>query len=311
MKVFYSDHFVLPLPEGHRFPMSKYSMLRERVAADGICDFGELRTPRAVTDEEILRAHAPGYLERVVSGILTEKEIRRIGFPWSERMVERSRRASGGTLSACLAALEEGFAANLAGGTHHAFSDRGEGYCVFNDSAIAARAVQAAGLAARVVVIDTDVHQGNGTAKILRGDATVFTFSIHGAKNFPFHKEESDLDTPLPDGADDTEFLTALERGLETALEAADADLAIYLAGADPFEGDRLGRLSVTKAGLAERDRMVLVACRDRGIPVAVTMAGGYARNVEDTVDVHFQSIKGAADLLGTSVATDGRTRQS
>jgi acetoin utilization deacetylase AcuC-like enzyme len=311
VKVFYSDHFVLPPPEGHRFPMAKYSMLRERVAADGICGSGELRTPRAVTDEEILRAHASGYLERVVTGALTEKEIRRIGFPWSERMVERSRRASGGTLGACLAALEEGFAANLAGGTHHAFSARGEGYCVFNDSAIAARAVQAAGLAARVVVIDTDVHQGNGTAEILRGDATVFTFSIHGAKNFPFHKEESDLDAPLPDGADDTEFLTALETGLERALEAADADLAIYLAGADPFEGDRLGRLSVTKSGLAERDRMVLEACRGRGIPVAVTMAGGYARNVEDTVDVHFQSIKRAADLLETSVATHGKTRQS
>jgi acetoin utilization deacetylase AcuC-like enzyme len=311
VKVFYSDHFVLPLPEGHRFPMAKYSMLRERVAADDICGQGELRTPRAVTDEEILRAHAPGYLERVVSGALTDKEIRRIGFPWSKRMVERSRRASGGTLGACLAALEEGLAANLAGGTHHAFSDRGEGYCVFNDSAIAARAVQAAGLAVRVVVIDTDVHQGNGTAEILREDATVFTFSIHGAKNFPFHKEESDLDAPLPDGADDSEFLKTLERGLEAALEAADADLAIYLAGADPFEGDRLGRLSITKAGLAERDRLVLEACRDRGIPVAVTMAGGYARNVEDTVDVHFQSIKRAASLLETSVATNGRKHQS
>jgi acetoin utilization deacetylase AcuC-like enzyme len=311
VKVFYSDHFVLPLPEGHRFPMSKYSMLRERVAADGVCGPGELRAPRAVTDEEILRAHTPDYLGRVVSGKLAEKEIRRIGFPWSERMVERSRRASGGTLGACLAALEDGIAANLAGGTHHAFSDRGEGYCVFNDSAIAARAVQAAGLAGRVVVIDTDVHQGNGTAEILRGDPTVFTFSIHGAKNFPFHKEESDLDTPLPDGADDTEFLTALEDGLQTALEAAAADLAIYLAGADPFEGDRLGRLSVTKAGLAERDRMVLEACGNRGIPVAVTMAGGYARNGEDTVDVHFQSIKRAADLQGTGVAANGRTRRS
>jgi acetoin utilization deacetylase AcuC-like enzyme len=298
MKVFYSDHFVLPLPEGHRFPMVKYSLLRERVARDGICSQGELRTPRAVTDEEILRAHTPAYLERVVTGTLTDKEVRRIGFPWSERMVERSRRASGGTLGACLAALEEGFAANLAGGTHHAFSHKGEGYCVFNDSAIAARAVQAAGLAERVVVIDTDVHQGNGTAQILHRDPTVFTFSIHGAKNFPFNKEESDLDTPLPDGADDTEFLHALEAGLETALDAADADLAIYLAGADPFEGDRLGRLCVTKSGLAERDRIVLEACKERGIPVAVTMAGGYAREVEDTVDVHFQSIKRAADLV-------------
>jgi acetoin utilization deacetylase AcuC-like enzyme len=298
MKVFYSDHFVLPLPEGHRFPMAKYSMLRERVARDGICGPGELLTPRAVTDEEILRAHAPEYLERVVCGTLTDKEVRRIGFPWSEKMVERSRRASGGTLGACLAALDEGFATNLAGGTHHAFSDRGEGYCVFNDSAIAARAVQAAGLVESVVVIDTDVHQGNGTAAILRGDPTVFTFSIHGAKNFPFHKEESDLDAPLPDGAGDTEFLATLERSLKAALDAAEADLAIYLAGADPLEGDRLGRLSVTKSGLAERDRIVLQSCRERGIPVAVTMAGGYANEVEDTVDVHFQSIRRAADLL-------------
>ena len=298
MKVFYSDHFVLPLPEGHRFPMVKYSMLRERVARDGICGPGELLTPRAVTDEEILRAHAPDYLERVVSGTLTDKEMRRIGFPWSEKMVERSRRASGGTLGACLAAFDEGFAANLAGGTHHAFSDRGEGYCVFNDSAIAARAVQAAGLAQRVVIIDTDVHQGNGTAEILQGDPTVFTFSIHGAKNFPFHKEESDLDAPLPDGVGDTEFLATLEESLKTALDAADASLAIYLAGADPFEGDRLGRLSVTKSGLAERDRIVLEACRERGIPVAITMAGGYANEVEDTVDVHFQSIRRAASML-------------
>jgi acetoin utilization deacetylase AcuC-like enzyme len=298
MKVFYSDHFVLPLPEGHRFPMAKYSMLRERVARDGICGPGELSTPRAVTDEEILRAHVPDYLERVVSGTLTDKEVRRIGFPWSEKMVERSRRASGGTLGACLAALDEGFAANLAGGTHHAFSDKGEGYCVLNDSAIAARAVQAAGLVGRVVVIDTDVHQGNGTAAILHRDPTVFTFSIHGAKNFPFNKEASDLDAPLPDGAGDTEFLGALERGIQVALDAADADLAIYLAGADPFEGDRLGRLSVTKSGLAERDRIVLETCRGRGIPVAVTMAGGYANEVEDTVDIHFQSIRRTADLL-------------
>ena len=311
VKVFYSDHFVLPLPEGHRFPMEKYSMLRELVAADGICGPGELQTPRAVTDAEILRAHAPDYLKRVVSGSLTDKEMRRIGFPWSERMVERSRRASGGTLGACLAALEEGFAANLAGGTHHAFSDRGEGYCVFNDSAIAARAVQASGLAERVVVIDTDVHQGNGTARILRDDPSVFTFSIHGAKNFPFHKEESDLDAPLPDGADDTEFLSTLESNLEKALEAAHANLAIYLAGADPFEGDRLGRLSVTKHGLAERDMMVLEACRDRDIPVAVTMAGGYARKVEDTVNVHFQSIKRAADLLESGAAPYGGKRRS
>ena len=297
MKVFYSDHFVLPLPEGHRFPMTKYSVLRERIAGSSVCGPNELREPEAVTDEEILRAHSPDYLRRVVSGTLTEKEIRRIGFPWSERMVERSRRASGGTVGACLAALEDGFAANLAGGTHHAFADRGEGYCVFNDSAIAARAVQAAGLVERVVVVDTDVHQGNGTAAILAGDPTMFTFSIHGEKNFPFHKEESDLDVPLPDGADDATFLEALCEGLEQALDASEPGLAIYLAGADPFVGDRLGRLAVTKAGLAERDRIVLEGCRERGIPVAVTMAGGYSRDVGDIVDVHFQSVGLAARM--------------
>ena len=297
MKVFYSDHFVLPLPEGHRFPMLKYSALRERVAASSVCGPDELREPDAVTDEEILRAHHPDYLRRVVSGTLTDKEVRRIGFPWSGRMVERSRRASGGTVGACLAALEEGFAANLAGGTHHAFAGRGEGYCVFNDSAIAARAVQDAGLVERVVVIDTDVHQGNGTAAILAGDPSVFTFSIHGEKNFPFHKERSDLDVPLPDDADDGTFLQALTMGLEQSLDASKPGLAIYLAGADPFVGDRLGRLSVTKAGLAERDRIVLEGCRERGIPVAVTMAGGYSEDVRDIVDVHFGSVSRAAAL--------------
>jgi len=277
--------------------MPKYSMLRGQVAGSSICGPGELREPEAVTDEEILRAHHPDYLGRVVSGKLTDKEVRRIGFPWSEGMVERSRRASGGTVGACLAALDDGFAANLAGGTHHAFADRGEGYCVFNDSAIAARALQAAGLVERVAVIDTDVHQGNGTAAILSGDPTVFTFSIHGEKNFPFHKERSDLDIALPDGADDATFLDALAAGLKQALDASEPGLAIYLAGADPFVGDRLGRLSVTKEGLAERDRIVLEGCRDRGIPVAVTMAGGYSEDVQDIVDVHFESISLAAKM--------------
>ncbi len=307
MKVFYSDRFVLPLPEGHRFPMKKYSMLRERVAANGICEAGELRVPHRVTDQEILRAHAPGYLKKVVTGTLTDREMRRIGFPWSERMVERSRRASGGTLDACRAALEEGLAANLAGGTHHAFADHGEGFCILNDSAIAARTLRSEGLVKKVVVLDTDVHQGNGTAAILRGDPHVFTFSIHGAKNFPFRKEESDLDIGLPDGADDGAFLEALSEGLEYALDRAAADVAIFVAGADPFEGDRLGRLSVTKEGLAERDRLVLESCRERNLPVAVTMAGGYAREVEDAVDIHFRTVSRAATLLRSEQTQKGR----
>jgi acetoin utilization deacetylase AcuC-like enzyme len=201
-------------------------------------------------------------------------------------------------LDAARIALSEGIATNLAGGTHHAFADRGEGFCVLNDSAIAARALLAEGLVEKVVVLDTDVHQGNGTAAIVRGDARVFTFSIHGAKNYPFHKEESDLDAPLPDGASDDAFLLALGERLERVLDLEDWNLAIFLAGADPFEGDKLGRLRVTKSGLAERDRMVLEGCRERDIPVAVTMAGGYAREVEDTVDIHFQTVKRASDVL-------------
>src|SRR3712207_190906 len=280
--------------------MVKYSMLRERVGTSGICGPDELRVPSPVSDEEILRAHEEAYLRRVLEGTLTRSEVRRIGFPWSERMVERSRRASGGTLGACRAALDEGLAANLAGGTHHAFADRGEGFCVFNDSVIAPRALRAEGLVNRVVVLDTDVHQGNGTASILRGDPNVFTFSIHGAKNYPFHKEESDLDVPLPDGADDQAFLAALSGALDRVLDSTTWDLAIFLAGADPFEDDELGRLRVSKEGLAERDRMVLQGCRERGIPVAVTMAGGYAKRVEDTVDIHFQTIERAARMLAS-----------
>ncbi len=298
MKIFYSDQFVLLLPEGHRFPMQKYSMLRERVRESDICRNGDLRIPPAATDEEILRAHDPVYLKRVITGTLTRKEIRRIGFPWSTRMVERSRRASGGTLGACRSALEEGFAANLAGGTHHAFADHGEGFCVLNDSAIAARTLRAEGLANKIIVLDTDVHQGNGTAAILRADPHVFTFSIHGAKNYPFRKEESDLDVALPDGTDDSAFLAALSEELYRVLDLTDWDLATFIAGADPFVGDRLGRLSVTKEGLAKRDLLVLESCRERGISVAVTMSGGYARKVEDTVDIHFQTIERAAALF-------------
>jgi acetoin utilization deacetylase AcuC-like enzyme len=278
--------------------MKKYSMLRERVEGNGICGPGELRLPHAVTDEEILRAHDPDYLKKVVTGTLDPKEVRRIGFPWSERMVERSRRASGGTLDACRAALEEGVAANLAGGTHHAFADRGEGFCVLNDSAIAARTLRTEGLVDKVLVIDTDVHQGNGTASILSGDSNVFTLSIHGEKNYPFHKEESDLDVPLPDGTDDALFLASLSGALKEVLDLEDWDLAIFLAGADPFSDDRLGRLSVSKEGLSGRDRIVLEGCRSRNTPVAVTMAGGYAKQVEDTVDVHFQTVERAAKML-------------
>jgi acetoin utilization deacetylase AcuC-like enzyme len=296
VKAFYTDHFVLPLPEGHRFPMKKYALLRRRVEESGLVVCEDLVVPHAATDQEVLRAHDADYLHKVQVGALTEAEIRRIGFPWSPALVERSRRSGGATIEACRAALAEGVACNLAGGTHHAFRDCGEGYCVFNDSAIAARAMQAEGRARRVVVLDGDVHQGNGTAAIFRDDPTVFTFSIHGAKNFPLRKERSDLDVDLPDGTGDGAYLEALEGGLRQALARAGADLAIYLAGADPFMDDRLGRLKLTKGGLAERDALVFRHCRAAGLPVAVAMAGGYARQVEDTVDIHFQTVRLATE---------------
>ena len=292
MQIFYSDHFVLPLPEGHRFPMQKYSLLRQRVAQSELVSNQNLTIPGAATDEQLLRAHTAGYVYRVTQGKLTEKEIRRIGFPWSPQLVERSRRSVGGTIEACRAALQDGFSANLAGGTHHAYADHGEGFCVFNDVAVAARAMQAEGRARRVVILDCDVHQGNGTAAIFAGDPSVFTFSIHGAKNFPFHKETSDLDIALADGSDDEGFLSALRGGVEQSLELARAGLAIYIAGADPFKEDRLGRLALTKPGLAARDHLVFDLCRRAGLPVAIVMGGGYAKQVADTVDIHYQTIQ-------------------
>ena len=279
--------------------MRKYSLLREALAASGQFASGAFQVPDAATDAEIVRAHCPDYLRRVANGLLTAREVRGIGFPWSAQMVERSRRSSGATIAACRSALAEGCSANLAGGTHHAFHDRGEGYCVFNDAAIAARAMQAEGRVQRVIVIDCDVHQGNGTAAILGGDPTTFTFSIHSAKNFPFHKEKSDLDIELPDGTADEPYLEALERGLIGALDHANADLAIYLAGADPYEDDRLGRLKLTKQGLAARDQLVFSACRERAIPVAIAMAGGYARRIEDTVEIHAATVHAAAIMYG------------
>jgi acetoin utilization deacetylase AcuC-like enzyme len=300
MKVYYCDEFVLPLPPGHRFPMAKYSRLRDRVVEGGAVVGAELRVPVAATDEELVRVHDPEYVRRVVAGELDAAEVRRIGFPWSPALVERSRRSVGGTIEACRAALEDGAAANLAGGTHHAFADRGEGFCVFNDAAVAARAMQAEGRVTRVVVLDCDVHQGNGTAAIFRGDPTVFTLSIHGANNFPFRKEESDLDLALPDGAGDEAFLEAVDIGVREALARSGADLAIYIAGADPFEGDRLGRLRVSKGALAERDRILFDHCERAGVPVAVVMGGGYAAEVEDTVEIHLHSVAEAARRVVT-----------
>jgi acetoin utilization deacetylase AcuC-like enzyme len=292
MKAFFSDRVVLPLPQGHRFPAGKYPGLRQRVLDSGLFAPEDLIPAEPASDEQLLRVHTSDYVRRVTLGELTDKELRRIGFPWSPEMVERSRRSVGATIAACRAALDDGIAANLAGGTHHAYPDHGEGYCMFNDVAVGVRAMQAEGRAQRIVILDCDVHQGNGTAAIFYGDEAVFTFSVHGQKNFPFHKEQSDLDIAMPDGAGDAEFLEAVACGVGYSIDHSKAELAVYLAGADPFIGDTLGRMAVTKAGLAERDRLVFELCWSAGLPVAITMAGGYAKNVEDIVDIHFETLR-------------------
>jgi len=303
--VYYTDHFVLPLPPGHRFPMRKYAALRERVRAVAA---DRLRVPDAATDAELARAHDPAYVAAARHGTLDARALRRIGFPWSPAMIERSRRSAGATIAACRSALAHGVGINLAGGTHHAHPAHGEGFCVFNDAAVAARAMQAEGRARRVLVVDLDVHQGDGTAAIFAGDDTVFTLSLHGRNNFPFRKATSTLDVELDDGTGDAAYLAALAVALPHALRAARAELAIYLAGADPFAGDRLGRLALTKAGLAARDRYVLGQLRAAGVPVAVAMAGGYAEDIDDIVDIHFATVRQALGIAETAATAAAAT---
>ena len=297
MLAFHSDHFTLQLPPGHSFPMGKYRLLRAAVESD----LPAIRVHEALpaSDGELALVHDPLYVAAVAEGLLSAAQQREIGFPWSTRMGERARRSVGATIAAARAALAEGLGANLAGGTHHAYPDRGSGYCVFNDVAVAARLMQAEWHRSRrrllrVLVIDLDVHQGNGTAAIFRDDPTVFTLSLHGAKNFPARKEHSDLDVELPDGCGDADYLAALDGAMsEVWRRHADAPpgLAFFVAGADPHENDRLGRLKLSFDGLAQRDRRVFDALRARRIPVAVAMAGGYGRQVESTVAVHRRTL--------------------
>ena len=300
MQVFSNTRFSLDLPPGHRFPMAKYLLLRDRVEVE--CSDLRLVEAEAASDGELALAHTPGYISAVTEGTLSTAAQREIGFPWSERMVVRSKRSVGATIAAARAALAEGVALQLAGGTHHAFADKGSGYCVFNDVAVAGRLMQAEThrlhrRALPLWVIDLDVHQGNGTAAIFREDPTVFTLSLHGARNFPFRKEASDLDVELPDGCTDAPYLDALAAALDQAWArqhsaAAAPGLAFYLAGADPHHGDRLGRLKLTAAGLAERDRRVFDFLRQRRVPVAVSMAGGYGRDIHTTVAVQLRTVQ-------------------
>ncbi len=289
MIAYYADHFVLPLPAGHRFPMAKYALLRDRLVAR----WPEIRMHEAppATDGELALAHAPAYIAAVADGTLSAARQREIGFPWSPAMAERSRRSVGGTVAALRVAMREGVSANLAGGTHHADAESGSGFCVFNDVAVAARVVQAEWgrtrrRACQVAVVDLDVHQGNGTAKIFRSDPTVFTLSLHGQKNFPFRKEPGDLDVDLPDGTGDADYLSALDHALAALDDGFAADAVVYLAGADPHEGDRLGRLRLTDAGMEARDRRVFEWAWQRRLPLAFAMAGGYGRDLESTLRV-------------------------
>lgn len=298
MDAFYSDCFILPLPPGHRFPMAKYRMLRDRA----LTQIPSLRCHEAPTtsDGVIALAHHPHYIHRVVSGALSAEEQRAIGFPWSEAMVERSRRSSGATIAACRSALQQGVAVNLAGGTHHAHADRGQGFCVFNDAAIAARLMQAERRVTRVAIVDLDVHQGDGTASILANDESIFTLSLHAQNNYPFAKACSDLDVALPDDTGDETYLLQLQHALNTLFERFDPQLIIYLAGADPYQGDRLGRLSLSMDGLAQRDRLVLEVAKARRLPVAIAMAGGYGHSIDETVAIHLQTLSIASEYVIT-----------
>lgn len=299
MRAFYYDHLPGNLPEGHRFPAVKYRLLRERVLQSGVIPRDRLYPAPQATDTQIARAHDADYIRRFEAGLLTTAEVRRIGLPWSPELVRRVRHMAGGSIAAARTALQDGVGANLGGGTHHAYRDHGEGFCLYNDVIIAARAMQAEGRIRRALVVDCDVHQGNGTAQIAAGDASLYTFSIHAEKNFPFRKYPSDLDVGLPDGAADETYLGALDVSLDAAFPAARPDLVLYLAGADPFVGDRLGRLALTKAGLAARDQLVLDRCRAAGVPVVILMAGGYGRDINDTVDIYHQTIALAALATG------------
>jgi acetoin utilization deacetylase AcuC-like enzyme len=306
---FYADNFVLPLPVGHRFPMRKFSLLRERVINE--LPAVQMRQAPAASDGELALAHTPAYIDAITHGTLPAPAQREIGFPWSPGMSERARRSAGATVAAARIALgllagarPGGIAANLAGGTHHAYADKGGGFCVFNDSAVAARLMQAewarqhrqARQALQVAVIDLDVHQGNGTASIFANDASVFTLSLHGEKNFPFRKEASDLDVELPDGCVDAPYLQALEHALDEMERRFNPGLVLFLAGADPFEGDRLGRLALSFDGLEARDRRVFDWAWQRRIPLAFSMAGGYGVNIDETVQLQMNTYRVALE---------------
>ena len=302
LHVWSSARYSFPLPEGHRFPIAKYALLRDRIVTAGVVPADHVHEPALAAREDVLLVHTSDYVDRFTAGQLTDAEVRRLGFPWSRALVERSYRSVGGTCEAARAALGHGLAMNLAGGTHHAFPDHGEGFCVFNDVAIAIRLLQRDGLIRRAAIVDLDVHQGNGTHAVFAGDESVFTFSMHGGRNYPFQKVPGRLDVELTDGTGDDEYLTVLAGALPRVLAESEPDLVVYLAGADAHEGDRLGRLGLTFDGLARRDALVFEYCREIGLPVVVTIAGGYGRSIDDTIRVHVETARIASSWLASPV---------
>ena len=292
-----SAHYAIPLPPGHRFPIAKYAMLRDAVLAAGLVRPEHLHGPARAPLEDVRLVHEAGYVERLLHGTMPAAEQRTLGFPWSEELVERSFRATGGTLEAAQHALTEGIAMNLAGGTHHAFASHGEGFCVLNDVAITVRALRARGRIVRAAVVDLDVHQGNGTHAIFAGDDDTFTFSMHGRRNYPFRKVAGRLDLELEDGTGDAEYLERLATVLPTVMRDSRPDLVLYVAGADPHEGDALGRLRLTFDGLMRRDALVIESARAVGVPVVIALGGGYGHDIADTVRVHLNTARVARDL--------------
>jgi acetoin utilization deacetylase AcuC-like enzyme len=300
LRVFHSDSHLVPLPAGHRFPMAKYRLLRAALLGGGLLQPDELAPAELAAVETLALVHTPRWLQAVLEGRLSDAEVRRLGFPWSEALVARSRASVGGTCSAAVVALAEGFAANLAGGTHHAFADHGEGFCVFNDVAVSIRALQAAGSVARALVVDLDVHQGNGTAAVFAQDPSVFTFSMHGEHNFPFRKQPSSLDVGLEDGTADAAYLDVLYRHLPRVLDVARPDVIYYQAGVDPLAQDTLGRLALTEEGLEARDHFVFESARRRNLPLVLTLGGGYARPLEATIAAHLGTYRAARAVYGS-----------
>jgi acetoin utilization deacetylase AcuC-like enzyme len=303
MHVFYTPRYYAEIGAGHIFPIRKFELVRDKLLAEGWLRPDEIFEPDLASLEDVLLVHTEDYVSRLCNGTLTTKEIRRLGLPWSESLVRRSFYAVGGTLAATQASLSEGYSSNLAGGTHHSFPDRGEGFCVLNDVAIAVRAMRARRLIRRAAIVDCDVHQGNGTATIFSGDTDTFTFSIHGVNNYPLFKAKSSLDVELPDGTSDDEYVEALAHHLPTVF-AHEPDIVFYLAGADPYAGDKLGRLALSIDGLRARDEFVLRECYEREVPVVTVMSGGYGKDLNDTIEIHCNTICVVKEVFEASVAT-------